>query len=593
MKTYALDVEVYPNYFLVVFYNPDERVVFELTEGGPGIHNRLADMLLSEARIVTFNGEGYDLPICTLAAKGKSPSELYKASGNIINGMRAWQFYRHYGLNWPKMFMHIDLMNVVPLKGPLKQYAGRLHAEKLQDLPLDPHKPVGLIEQARLRMYCVNDCELTWLLYQHLIPELKLRARLTKVYNVNLMCKSDAQIGENVVAASLGLRKGYKAPSAPIEYRYVPPAHLKFTLPQTCELFDRYRETDFVLNVRGGYVAPDKILPPDNLVKVGETTYKVGVGGIHSIEKQRTIIRGKKEILRDYDVTSFYPRIILNNGLYPEHLGERFLEVYGALVERRLKAKRDKNQVVMDSLRVAINGSFGKLSNRWSMIYDARVGLQITVTGQLALLQLIEMLENMGIPVMSANTDGIVVHCPERYANRLISVTAEWQKLSGYNLEHTDYRSLHHTNINNYFAVKEDGSTKSKGIWTGHSRKTAIWKNPVNEICYEAIRELVTNGVRIEDTINECADPRMFITLRQVRGGALWKGKLVGRIVRWYYSKDGNEMVRADSGNKVPRSDGCRPLMKLTKKLPPDLNTAWYINEAHSIAGKAGVETRR
>ncbi|KKS65278.1 MAG: hypothetical protein UV34_C0020G0001, partial [Parcubacteria group bacterium GW2011_GWB1_42_6] len=38
--------------------------------------------------------------------------------------------------------------------------------------------------------------------------------------------------------------------------------------------------------------------------------------------------------------------------------------------------------------------------------------IQVTITGQLALLMLIERLELCGVPVISANTDGLVVECP-------------------------------------------------------------------------------------------------------------------------------------------------------------------------------------
>jgi hypothetical protein len=45
---------------------------------------------------------------------------------------------------------------------------------------------------------------------------------------------------------------------------------------------------------------------------------------------------------------------------------------------------------VADSLKITINGSFGKLGNYYSALYAPDLMVQVTVTGQLALLKLIE-----------------------------------------------------------------------------------------------------------------------------------------------------------------------------------------------------------
>ena len=96
-----------------------------------------------------------------------------------------------------------------------------------------------------------------------------------------------------------------------------------------------------------------------------------------------------------------YPSIILNLGLYPKHLGTAFLEVYRSLVERRLAAKKEKRTVEANTLKIVINGSFGKLGSKWSTLYSPDLMLQVTLTGQLSLLMLIERLTLAGVPVRS------------------------------------------------------------------------------------------------------------------------------------------------------------------------------------------------
>src|SRR5690606_23235893 len=57
------------------------------------------------------------------------------------------------------------------------------------------------------------------------------------------------------------------------------------------------------------------------------------------------------------------------------------------------------HQTNADSLKITINGSFGKLGSMWSILFSPNLLIQTTVTGQLALLLLIEWLEAEGIQV--------------------------------------------------------------------------------------------------------------------------------------------------------------------------------------------------
>ena len=56
-----------------------------------------------------------------------------------------------------------------------------------------------------------------------------------------------------------------------------------------------------------------------------------------------------------------------------------------------------------------LNGTFGKTGSPYSVLFAPEMMIQTTITGQLALLMLIEHLETASISVISANTDGIVI----------------------------------------------------------------------------------------------------------------------------------------------------------------------------------------
>src|SRR5205823_3617569 len=103
----------------------------------------------------------------------------------------------------------------------------------------------------------------------------------------------------------------------------------------------------------------------------------------------------------DRDVASYYPRIITTLGLYPQSMGPAFLEAYNKIIDVRLHAKKNKIFSRDKGLKIVINGTSGKFSDYWSALYAPDLTIQVTVTGQLALLMLIEMMELAGIDVIS------------------------------------------------------------------------------------------------------------------------------------------------------------------------------------------------
>ena len=94
----------------------------------------------------------------------------------------------------------------------------------------------------------------------------------------------------------------------------------------------------------------------------------------------------------------------------------------------------------------------------------------------------------------------------------------------------------------------------------------------------------------VDVAILDCTDARRFITIRQVKGGAVYDGAYLGKAVRWYYAKgETRHIAYATNGNKVARSDGARPLMELPEALPADIDYQWYTAEAMSILSDVGA----
>ncbi len=594
-KIIIMDIECYKNYFLVMFRRviTGQVLSFDKFEGSQlNIKNILA--ICSRYTVVTFNGINYDLPVLQAACAGFTNKGIHNVSKMIIeDNMRPWEVRRQCG--FPAIEMnHIDIIEVCPLRATLKIYGGRCNCPKMQDLPIDPYDAVLENQIQPMKVYCGNDLELTEIVLKDQEPGLDLRIRMSEQYGLDLRSKSDAQIAEAVIKRELRLKHGVdaKKPSLPsgTSYRYRPPANLVFTSHVLRNLFDDFKQGEFKVSSKTGHME----LPPslhNKKIAIGSTTYKIGLGGLHSCDKStRYESDGLDTILRDYDVTSYYPYIILNNEYFPKHLGKGFLSIYESFVKRRVKAKREGNKSVADSLRITINGSFGKFASKWSCLYSPDLMMQVTVTGQLSLLMLIDRLELNGIRVVSANTDGVVIYTDSDNENLINNITSQWEKDTNYNLESNDYRSLNNRDVNNYIAIYEnDKPPKGKGAFVSPS----IWNNPTGPICSEAVKSFLDTGKAIEDTVNECVDVTKFVTIRTVNGGAVKDGELLGKSIRWYYGKyELDAIFYSTNGNKVNKSQGAVPLMQLPETLPDDIDYEWYIAEAYKMLKSVGFKNK-
>lgn len=658
------DVECYANYFLVIFTNlvTGKIALVEEYPGGPELDKRKLKWMLENYTCVTFNGINYDIPMCEMAVHGLPLLKLKQASDQIIQEEMRGSDVRRKNKAPAIKCDHIDLIEVAPLFASLKGYAGRMHSRKMQDLPFHPSTILTANQIAIVRWYCVNDTHNTAHLRETLKEQIELRYTLSNEYKVDLRSKSDAQIAEAVMAAELTRRTGVRPKRPEIEvgttFRYQVPPWMSFRSPLMQWALNVVANAKFVVDYTGSIAMPEEI--KDLKLDINGSVYTMGIGGLHSTESTVAHHTDKDYIIIDKDVESFYPRIILNQGMYPEHLGPVFLQVYRTIVERRLDAKHKGNKPVAESLKIVINGSFGKFGSKYSILYAPNFLTQTTLTGQLSILMLIEMLEYAGIHVVSANTDGIVIKCPRNGVHILDQVVAEWERRTQYKTEETRYLALYSRDVNNYIAVKQtfdkdakvwiekpDG-IKAKGAYAnpwGDSKNLAmrLHKNPTTTVCVEAVEKLLISGTPIDHTIRNERDIRKFVSVRSVKGGAVkvWSStvpehsskeelirmagfiefaqdawirdgesdryarhtenaykvareqlavpgetEFVGKTVRWYYAKDvPGELVYAQSGNKVPRSDGAKPCMVFANDnmVPDDVDHDWYINEAVRI----------
>jgi hypothetical protein len=591
------DVESFANYFLVAFrhVNSGKVILCELCEEMDiSFDRRKLAFLLNNFIIVGFNSRLYDLPMCTLAMTGASSSELNKASFKlIVDNIWPGDFEKEYDVKIP-LLRHIDLIEVAPLSASLKTYAGRLNCKRMQELPANPNDTLTPEKVKETRIYCLNDLCNTELLCDELTPALTLRKDIGEQYGIRVMSKSDAQVAEAIIGKDFQRLTGSWPQKTDIEvgktHFYRVPSFLHYANPTLQNVLNTVRATPFVVQSNGYITMPEAISNLD--INIGNCQYRIGIGGLHSSEKSVVHKATDNMLLLDRDVASYYPMIILNQGLYPKHLGKQFLTIYRGIVERRLKAKASGDKKTAASLKIAINGSFGKLGNPYSFLYSPELMLQVTISGQLCLLLLIDMLECHGFVVVSANTDGVIVKCPvERYED-YVHVVNMWESMTGFDTEETRYSAIYSRDVNNYIAIKTDGEVKRKGAYAekGSAGDSRLSRNPENFVCIDAVIDTLTNNTPVEETIQSCQDVLRFCTVRNVRGGAVKSGQYLGKTIRWYFSTemkgDINYLI---SGNKVPNSDGAKPLMELGESFPADIDFNKYVGICNEMMIDLGV----
>lgn len=620
-RTVVFDVECYHNFFQVGFMRVSDRKYFNLWADSYGRGNFDAKRLyriMSQYTTVGYNSRSYDLPMVCTAINNFDTYELKKYSDHIIkSGLKYWELDVRPPYEWDS----IDLIEVNPaIRLSLKELMARLHARTIADLPYHHDDVLTEKQIDDVIAYNKNDLDGTMMALEALHDDIELRYRLGKRYGLDFRSRSDAQMGEAI------LRYRYESETKKTVYRenrksfkvnfhYEVPKFIKFKNNQLVELLDTIRDTEFTTNADTGKIIKPKRLDKKTIV-LGEMAYTMGVGGLHSTEKARSVVVEPGYRMSDFDVGSMYPKLIVNSGLAPRLYGPAWSKVYDDMrIERiglkhavdKYKEAGEHNKAAVakadsEGLKIALNGGgFGKLGSRYSTQFDPAMLLNTTLTGQLSILMLIEQaLEIEGMRVISGNTDGVVFYYPEHLRDELLALCERWEDTCSMELEETEYIGLFNEHVNSYIAIQPDGSIKQKGAYTNPysgkgSFKGKLTTAPNMYVCSDAVCEYLMYGTPIRDYIYAQTDIRNFVTVSKVNGGCTFRGENLGRVARFYWSTDGEPLFRCNphprSGNfaKVPRTGGAKPIMTFDcHGLPDDLDFERYVERAEEMLKNLG-----
>lgn len=548
------DVETYPNAFTVCF-KPVETPLgafFEISDR----RNDAASIfyyLTNVKRMVGFNNFNFDWPIIDhllniLAHETNVTAlQLYEKAQSIIDAID------NSHIRWKPVIPQIDLYLIHHFDNrmkstSLKMIEFNMRSRTIADLPYPPGTMLRPEDIDVVLNYNGHDTLETERFLHHSRAAIEYRESLGEEWiNYN-----DAKIGKQYFIRELEkagvscYHPGYgKQPRQTRRPDGVPLAsvilpHTNFVRPELQQCLEFLRST-VIHDTKGSL---------ETTVDLDGFKIHLGLGGIHG-SVTRQYITG--QTIMDFDVTGYYPSIAIEHGLYPEHLGPKFVEVFRALREQRKTTPRE-NVNKYGTLKLAQNAVFGDSNNPYSVFLDPAYMLATTVNGQLSLCMFVEQLSLIpGVRIIQVNTDGVTIQFPDRARPDVEAVHEWWQAITRMDLEAAIYSRMFIRDVNNYLAVSDRGKIKRKGVYdyemlSGSIGGQIAWNRNFSALVIpRAAEAAMLNDVCPEDFIRNHDDPWDFLLRTKVPRSSrleLGDGTRLQNITRYYISETGKPLVK-------------------------------------------------
>lgn len=477
------DLECYPNVFTGVFKHArtGTKSVFEISPRRNDL-NALVDYLnylrINNFRMVGFNNIGYDYPLIHLIlqrhAYRVTIDDIYRKSQSIINA--GWDNrFGHIIWDNDRIIEQLDLMKIHHFDNKaratsLKMMEFVLRAESIIDLPFDPTEDLDVSDIPTLLFYNDYDVEQTARFYMKSIKQIEFREKLTEKYNRNFINHNDTKIGkdyfimrlEEEIPGSCYYRttegkKPRQTHRPVIHLRNVIFDYIKFEQPE----FNRVKNWLQQQKIAG---TETKGIYTDLTAHINGFDYDFGLGGIHGSVESSVIISNDEYMIVDIDVKSYYPKLAIENNLYPEHLSKQFCVIYEDVYNDRISYDKGTPENAM--LKLALNGTYGETNNIHSCFYDPEYTMSVTINGQLLLCMLAEQLIKIPcLRMIQINTDGLTVKLHRQDYDFMKSVCVWWESVTKLTLEYVEYKRMFIRDVNNYLAQDCDGNIKRKGAY--------------------------------------------------------------------------------------------------------------------------------
>lgn len=513
----------------------------------------------------------------------------------------------------------------------LKRLEFEMDMEDIEEMPI-AHDARDLSRQdvVKIIKYCINDVLATYKFYLVTIGQtehplyksnnqIELRDNIEEEFGIRCLNYSDSKIGDEIIKKfycqekKIGYtqlpKKGFFRKS--IELKYCIAKYVKFQTPELQNFLRQIRST--TLGIQEDFKEE---------IKFKGNVYSFMKGGLHTENKPEIFTEDENYFIIDWDVSSYYPAIIINNGRYPAHLGPEFLRGYKQMFDKRLElkplSKNDKRiKGIVNALKLAVNSVYGKSSDMQSWIYDRQLTMFTTITGELSLMMLIEAYELKGIHVISANTDGVTLKIHKDKLADMESINNWWCGLTNYELERTDYEKIIFSTVNDYLAIKKGYKDAPEDKKSDYIKKKGdfltdfeLHKNKSARIVNIALEKFYVEGIPVEETIKNHRNIYDFC-LRQksskdfhyegIKGG---ETTVYNKLIRYYISNTGEKILKIKNPecttdaapiSQVEAGDWLATVCNHLPKNHPmnNINYKYYIQRANRMLHKIQTGGKR
>ena len=360
------DIECFYNVFSCTAYNTqsEETYVFEISHRKNDLEGLIEMFSNKDYMFCGYNNIHYDDVIIKLILRDKNVLSsftydrickgIFKYSKSIITDDLPSSYKE---LKYAQYFSSFDLLTMLfsqKLRVGLKEMQVTMQYPNVQEFEgdFDASLPDEQIDE--MLKYNLNDVMSTVELLHRCKSAIDLRLGIEEEYGVDVLSKDGMSIGTEILKIKYLQATGktwweikdLRTPCDTVDLSKVIFDVVKFETPVL---------QDLLIELKKQKVSPDR----DGYNKhflLGNLEISVGVGGIHSKNEPEIIIPKDNELLLDSDVNSLYPSLIISYNLVPPHLGKEFLDIYAAVREERLYAKRHKQKIKNETLKLALNG---------------------------------------------------------------------------------------------------------------------------------------------------------------------------------------------------------------------------------------------
>lgn len=490
---YIYDIEVFKKDNLFVF-----RDYF--TKEWTVIHNDL-DALRKfylanrDSLFIGYNSHSYDSNVMRAHMQGKNPYHISKA---IIESEDRGLVYKMFDTKKTPLF-GMDLYQ--DNRGfSLKEHSAFMGINiKETEVDFDLDRELTEEEQVLNELYCKNDVLATEKRFEQNIGMLVAKAAIALYFGLDKMALS--MTNANLTAELLGAEK---TPDRGDELD-------KYELPEGFEIESETIRQAFMTDE---FEANDKGHASISLdVPRRDVTEVLGVGGIHGA-KESFIHVGN---FHARDVGSLYPNTMVLFDYLSRNIPEEKRHIYQMLLDERMEAKYSNKEfteikgvqiptkLLINGYKLPLNTKYGAMGAEFNKLYDPRMRLLVCITGQMAMWDLLEKIENHAT-IIQSNTDAhYYIPFSEEDEKAIDEIANDWMKRTGYTLDDDPFREIYQANVNNYLAVTSDGKVKFKGA-VGLTNGLKVSKAIVSN----AFINYVVAGKDYKEFINECDELRQF-----------------------------------------------------------------------------------